>query len=939
MSDFLNKIPVSPITSFGSPSVPNNATFGTNFSILQTGGYMEVYDLSGLTYTIPPATTGIIEFSGNSVPIQLVKGSGSVFSPDVLTLNSDNISSGRRKLGMLVYVYETNKIYQFRIDNYDTLWNNATGATGPGGQTVVISDYGTTVKNNSAAGIAFISAWTSSTISGIGGYNDTNASWRVLQTGGGETFTGGTVTGATIFTGGLTANTISATTYYNLSSNFKNEIHVSQVDGNDTTGDGSLLNPVASITKALTLITGQRRTIVIHPGYYTESPSITTQYTTLTTPAILGGNTVILGTVSTSIGCTISGLKMTNLTITAPTGTGNVNILNCEITGTLTKSSTADYTLIRFCDVGTINITGSNLVAIFGGNPNFITVNNAAARVIVKTAVTVAPVLTAGSLSLVDSIVVAAVTNAFTSAAGTFTTLANSQFLISALNNVAPVVLNGFYSILNCVFDKPNSTLVALSGTGGSTNSIDYFQYINADKFITQGGTSLQYVMGDGSLSNGFTGGTVTGATNFTGGLSANTISATTYLNLPSSGGSFTGGTVSGATIFTGGLSANTISATTYQGLPITVLNSNSLISTGLSGTTGFSFTTIQNSNFFGVDSGYLATGATNSNFFGRNAGNAGSSPNGANNSNFIGNAAGQNARFSSNSNFFGQNTGGNATSANNSNFLGLRAGQFATNSANSNFLGTDAGYNATTANNSNFLGQFAGQNGTAANESNFFGSNAGDGATNASYANFIGSSAGKTSTGGQYSNFIGNSAGNGATSASQSNFFGRLTGYQAINASNSTLIGTFVGRADVLGSIGSNNIIIGTNISLPTATTNSINIGGVLFGTGTYSATTGNPSITAQTNGRIGINVLSPTEALDVLGNTRIQGRLTATTISATTYLNLPASGGSFTGGTVSGATTFTNGLTANTFSATTIVGGDIDYLLMTSFRNLYNY
>jgi hypothetical protein len=99
-------------------------------------------------------------------------------------------------------------------------------------------------------------------------------------------------------------------------------------------------------------------------------------------------------------------------------------------------------------------------------------------------------------------VVVAAVTNAVTSAASSVITLANCQFLTSALNNVAPVVLNGFYSILNCVYNKPNSTLVASSGTGGSTNSIDYFQYINADKFITQGGTSAQYVKGDGSLDS-----------------------------------------------------------------------------------------------------------------------------------------------------------------------------------------------------------------------------------------------------------------------------------------------------------------------------------------------------------------------------------------------------------------------------------------------------
>jgi len=104
-----------------------------------------------------------------------------------------------------------------------------------------------------------------------------------------------------------------------------------------------------------------------------------------------------------------------------------------------------------------------------------------------------------------------------------------------------------------------------------------------------------------------FTGGTVSGATNFTNGLTANTISATTYLNLPTdirvtggtysagtitltnnTGGTFnvtglttgttssvsgnflplSGGTVSGATNFTNGLTANTISATTYLNLP-----------------------------------------------------------------------------------------------------------------------------------------------------------------------------------------------------------------------------------------------------------------------------------------------------------------------------------------------------------------------------------
>jgi len=281
------------------------------------------------------------------------------------------------------------------------------------------------------------------------------------------------------------------------------EIHVSQIDGSDTTGNGELLKPFASITKALTLVTGDRRTIIIHPGTYIESPSITYQYTVLTTPAILGGNTVISGTVSTSIGCTISGLKMTNLSITAPAGTGNVNILNCDISGTLTKSNSGDYTLIRFCDISAINITSTaGVIAIFGGNPSFITVNNAGARVLVRNAVAISPVALAGNISFADSIIIAttATANALTTSAGTIVTIASSQILMPSFQNVARVSLSGFYSIFNSVYDKPNSTLVALSATGGSTDSIDYFQFINADRLLMQNRTAPTASLAGGGI-------------------------------------------------------------------------------------------------------------------------------------------------------------------------------------------------------------------------------------------------------------------------------------------------------------------------------------------------------------------------------------------------------------------------------------------------------
>ena len=217
---FNYKNPLTPLTLLGNLSVQRNDIFGTNFSVLSTGGYMEVYSLNDLSYTIPP-TTGLIKYSGNTIPIQLNKGNGSPFSFDVLTLNSDNISSGRRRIGMMVYVINQNQIYQYQIPNFETLFNSATGATGIGGATVVFSDFGTTVKSNSPEGISFISSWTANTIEGVSGETSTTAVWKKFVTGGGVSgdylpLSGGTVTGNTIFTSGLTATTISATTYQNL---------------------------------------------------------------------------------------------------------------------------------------------------------------------------------------------------------------------------------------------------------------------------------------------------------------------------------------------------------------------------------------------------------------------------------------------------------------------------------------------------------------------------------------------------------------------------------------------------------------------------------------------------------------------------------------------------------------------------------------------------
>jgi hypothetical protein len=184
---FPYKNPISPNQLTGQQSLDRTKTYGTNYSILSTGGYMEVFSLNQLYYTIPPATFGVIEFSGNTIPITFSKGTGTPFSLDTLILQPDNISSGRRKLGMMVYVYEENQLYQFIIDNYDTLWNAATGSTG----TTIISDFGTTIKADSPENKAFISGWTANTIDGVSGQTYSTAVWKKLSTGGSSGIIGG----------------------------------------------------------------------------------------------------------------------------------------------------------------------------------------------------------------------------------------------------------------------------------------------------------------------------------------------------------------------------------------------------------------------------------------------------------------------------------------------------------------------------------------------------------------------------------------------------------------------------------------------------------------------------------------------------------------------------------------------------------------------------
>ena len=160
-------------------SVPNGYVNGTHFSIYGVGGYMEVHNLSDLY------------LSAGTIPINLQYDlSGNVTT---LILNNDNVSSGRRKLGMLAYVYETDSIYQFYIPNYDIAFNTATGSSAYEKRYTIFGTYETYIFPNSATTL-LISGWTGNTIEGVNGATSSNASWRKLSFSGSSS--GGTVSGS-----------------------------------------------------------------------------------------------------------------------------------------------------------------------------------------------------------------------------------------------------------------------------------------------------------------------------------------------------------------------------------------------------------------------------------------------------------------------------------------------------------------------------------------------------------------------------------------------------------------------------------------------------------------------------------------------------------------------------------------------------------------------
>jgi hypothetical protein len=249
-------------------------------------------------------------------------------------------------------------------------------------------------------------------------------------------------------------------------------------------------------------------------------------------------------------------------------------------------------------------------------------------------------------------------------------------------------------------------------------------------------------------------------------------------------------------------------------------------------------------------------------------------------------------------------------------------------NYTDSVIIGTSAGKMAKSSGDSTFIGYNAGRNSYESSNSVFVGFNAGTDANNSEGSTFIGASTGQVSFNSSYSTFIGTATGNDANNSGGSTFIGHAAGIGAYSSSLSTYIGygagAYIQDSEIIKPSTVNNIVIGTLIGLPYDSSNAINIGGLIFGTGSFSEYS-EEIYSGSANGRIGINQPTPQKELDISGSIRVSQlstSLTAPVTSGTTKMVITDSNGDLSFTDISGGNAFPYTGSAQITGSLTITG-----------------
>lgn len=305
----------------------------------------------------------------------------------------------------------------------------------------------------------------------------------------------------------------------------------------------------------------------------------------------------------------------------------------------------------------------------------------------------------------------------------------------------------------------------------------------------------------------------------------------------------------------------------------------------------GYANTSGTNNTFVGVAAGENNTTADFNTFVGTNAGFANQT--GAENT-FVGKDAGFTNSTGSLNSFFGRGAGKSNTSGDSNAFFGINAGILNTNGNFNSFFGNNAGYNNTSGTANNFFGGSAGGENTTGSSNSFFGDRAGNygignGFTTGIGNTFIGVVSGKSIISGSYNTMLG-----GNTSGTANiNFATAVGAYASVTQSNSIVLGAING---INGATADTNVGIGTTAPTTrfqiktvsgnygfTHTDGAITVGSYVGGsssgaTGGWLGTqsnnklfffinNGQPSMTVDTTGNVGIGTTAPTSKLTVAG------------------------------------------------------------------------
>jgi hypothetical protein len=243
---------------------------------------------------------------------------------------------------------------------------------------------------------------------------------------------------------------------------YDREIHVSNISGDDS-GSGTFLKPFKTITKAFATVTSNGSKVIIHPGTYQESPTLTQANVTVASAYNeQGGIVFISGSLTINNNSTsnrISGITPNVLIIT---GSGTTYLDQVRVNVLMQKLGSGYMEVLDsgiqptsglFVNAGTNVFSGGNVAGIVQSGASTVTV--------VKNALSLtSATITGGTFAVTDSPIYSLTSGsaAINASAGTIVQLFNSQVATLA-GSPERVAINGFFGYSDVSFNKTNSTL------------------------------------------------------------------------------------------------------------------------------------------------------------------------------------------------------------------------------------------------------------------------------------------------------------------------------------------------------------------------------------------------------------------------------------------------------------------------------------------------